>query len=89
MIVQAHGIDVDITHEEFPDSSGHLVWKITGTAGESTHESKHTVGAQDDPRRGDPPSTEKLQAALDRARTRVAQEAAWKEHCRLNAKGVK
>jgi hypothetical protein len=86
--IAAHGLDVSVEHEEVPHESGLTIWKITATAGETTHVHTHAVGAEEGAR-ADPPSTDELQSQLDAAREYAAGEAAWKETCRINARSVK
>ena len=86
--IKAHGLDVSVEHEAVAHESGLTIWKITATAGETTHVHTHTVGAEDGARVA-PPSGDELQRQLDAARDYAAHEAAWKETCRINARSLK
>ena len=61
--------------------------EITAQAGQTVVRLRHTFGAADGPR---PETTvEQLQADLDAARQRIANEAAWREDVRVKLEQVR
>jgi hypothetical protein len=79
------GMTVTVTETKLPGEIP--ACEIVAQAGETTVRLRHTFGAIDGPRAEI--TTEQLQADLDAARQRAANEAAWREDLRVKLEQVK
>lgn len=70
------GKSVDVTHADHPTAANSIV--ITAVCGSTSIEMSHTFGANDGDRL-QVPDVAMLQASLDAARQRAADEADWRE----------
>lgn len=82
-----YGLEVSVQHSIGVTQSYLHSVRLVGTCGGSKHSHTVTVGAMDG-KRPHPPTANELQAMLDTYRTKVAEEAAWKESVRISFQSV-
>lgn len=76
-----YGHKVNVAHKVLRTADNLHVFEIRARCGDTLEISRITIGSVDG-KRPHPPTKEQLQAQLDRHRTRLADEASWKEKIR-------
>lgn len=85
-IVQAHGLDVDVTTKEESAPGGEPAVCAIAIVGSTKYEHRVTIGPSDGP--GVPLDAKQLQDVVDAARDHAAKTAAYREATRTALAGV-